>query len=92
MQIPPNEVLHTMSQKPNPTKCNPPAQADKIKVEEHRNVFCRDYNSCTDLAARKDWLAFSCTKCPHFARDKAPSATAFARNQPGIGQQFPSGG
>jgi hypothetical protein len=57
-------------------------RAEQFRIEEHRNVHCRHYSTCVDVAVRKDWDSFTCAKCPLFQQDKAPHADAYAFNQP----------
>lgn len=45
-------------------------------------MHCRFYGGCIDVAVKKDWDSFTCSKCPLFQEDKAPGADAYAFNQP----------
>ncbi|AFE03644.1 MULTISPECIES: hypothetical protein [Corallococcus] len=67
---------------PRPTKFHLPLRADTFSIEEHRNVHCRFYGGCIDVAVRQDWESFTCAKCPLFQQDKAPGASSFAFTQP----------
>lgn len=67
---------------PRPTKFRLPMQADHFSIEEHRNVHCRHYSACIDVAVREDWDSFTCANCPLFQQDKAPGADSYAFNQP----------
>ncbi|WP_375743050.1 hypothetical protein NR800_31565 [Corallococcus interemptor] len=67
---------------PRPTKFHLPLRADTFSIEEHRNVHCRFYGGCIDVAVRQDWESFTCAKCPLFHEDKAPGASSFAFTQP----------
>ncbi|XXF78917.1 hypothetical protein P2318_03920 [Myxococcaceae bacterium GXIMD 01537] len=57
-------------------------RADHFRIEEHRNVHCRHYGTCIDVAVREDWGGFTCAQCPLFQQDAAPRADSFAFNQP----------
>jgi len=35
-------------------------------VSEHRNLDCARYDQCLDLAVKKNWKGFSCSRCPIF--------------------------
>ncbi len=39
---------------------------DQVK----RNVFCRNYNECLNLAINKKWPGFSCQKCECYEQEK----------------------
>ncbi|MBI3181425.1 MAG: hypothetical protein HYZ28_04725 [Myxococcales bacterium] len=52
------------------------------ELPEHRNLFCRHYDSCLDFAVRQGWLDWTCESCPLLAHTPRPSATSLARNQP----------
>lgn len=67
---------------PRPTKFHPPLRAETFSIEDHRNVHCRFYGGCIDVAVRQDWESFTCAKCPLFQQDKAPGASAYAFTQP----------
>jgi hypothetical protein len=67
---------------PRPTASHQPLHSDRIRIEEHRNVHCRHYSGCVDVAVRKDWESFTCARCPLMQADKAPGADAYAFNQP----------
>ncbi|CAM4526600.1 hypothetical protein HRD49_38445 [Corallococcus exiguus] len=67
---------------PRPTKFHLPLRADTFSIEDHRNVHCRFYGGCIDVAVRQDWESFTCAKCPMFQQDKAPGASSFAFTQP----------
>ena len=53
----------------------------------HRAVWCLQYGSCLDLAAREDWASWSCLRCPLWHQAKRPDvADASARRiDPGPG-------
>ncbi len=68
--------------KPNPTELRLPMWADHHRVEDYRNVHCRHYSACVDVAVHEDWDSFTCAKCPLFRQDRAPGADAYAFNQP----------
>lgn len=67
---------------PRPTAFRLPLRADQFRIEEHRNVHCRFYSACVDVAVKEDWDSFTCAKCPLFHEDKAPGADSYAFNQP----------
>ncbi|MBN8229502.1 MULTISPECIES: hypothetical protein [Corallococcus] len=67
---------------PRPTKFHLPLRADSFSIEEYRNVHCRFYGGCIDVAVRQDWESFTCAKCPLFQQDKAPGASSYAFTQP----------
>jgi hypothetical protein len=67
---------------PRPTPFHPPLRAETFSIEEHRNVHCRFYGGCIDVAVREDWESFTCAKCPMFQQDKAPGASSYAFTQP----------
>ena len=67
---------------PRPTAFHLPMRADNFSIEEHRNVHCRHYSACIDVAVRQDWDSFTCAKCPLFRQDSAPGADAYAYDQP----------
>lgn len=67
---------------PRPTAFRLPRRADQFSIEEHRNVHCRHYSACVDVAVHEDWESFTCAKCPLFQEDKAPGAVSYAFNQP----------
>ncbi|MGE6756876.1 hypothetical protein D7X55_31355 [Corallococcus sp. AB049A] len=67
---------------PRPTKFHPPLRAETFSIEDHRNVHCRFYGGCIDVAVRQDWESFTCAKCPLFQQDKAPGASSYAFTQP----------
>lgn len=68
--------------KPHPSRWRPPLWAEQNHVEEHRDVHCRFYARCIDVAVRADWEGFSCQKCPLFHQDAAPRAEDYAFDQP----------
>ncbi len=68
--------------KPNPTALRIPMWADHHRVEDYRNVHCRNYTQCIDTAVRENWDGFSCQKCPLFKQDSSPGADRLAFNQP----------
>lgn len=45
-------------------------------VDEVRNVFCACYESCLDLAVKKNWRSWSCAGCPLFDKDASQKPTA----------------
>ncbi|WP_426756876.1 hypothetical protein [Myxococcus sp. Y35] len=67
---------------PRPTEFRLPLRAESFSIDEHRNVHCRFYGGCIDVAVKKDWDSFTCAKCPLFHEDRAPGASAYAFNQP----------
>ena len=68
--------------KPHPTALRAPVWADQYRVEDYRNVNCRYYSQCVDVAVREDWEGFTCRKCALFRRDAAPGAASYAFDQP----------
>ncbi len=39
---------------------------DQVK----RNVFCKNYNECLNLAISKKWPGFSCQQCESYEQEK----------------------
>lgn len=37
-------------------------------ASKHRNLDCKRYDKCLDLAIKKNWVSFSCCKCPVFKK------------------------
>ena len=52
-------------------------------VEEIRNVFCACYESCLDVAVKKNWRSWSCASCPLLNRESSqkPTAEKFAHRR-----------
>ena len=49
---------------------------------ETRNVFCRSYDSCLDLAVKKNWRSWTCGKCPLLAHEsEKPTPDKFAHRR-----------
>jgi hypothetical protein len=46
---------------PNPTRCH--RIEDPELAASARHLDCQTYNTCLDLAARKDWRGFHCGGC-----------------------------
>lgn len=44
-----------------------PARAVEELHRVHRNVFCKHYDRCLDLALRRAWKSFSCERCQCFS-------------------------
>ena len=51
-------------------------------LNESRNVFCRSYDSCLDLAVKKNWRSWTCAKCPLIAHEaEKPTPEKFAHRR-----------
>lgn len=50
--------------KPNPTELRLPMWADHHRVEDYRNVHCRQYAMCIDAAVREDWGGLQLPEVP----------------------------
>jgi hypothetical protein len=54
----------------------------QAELNEQRNVFCPQYSGCLNAALARGWEDFSCRECAFFSRDTAPTAAAYALQQP----------
>lgn len=52
-------------------------------VEEARNVFCACYESCLDVAVKKNWRSWTCARCPFMASENSqkPTAASYAHRR-----------
>jgi hypothetical protein len=41
-------------------------------VSSHRNLYCVHYDSCLDVAVKRDWDSWTCGNCPLFTVHDAP--------------------
>jgi hypothetical protein len=49
---------------------------------EVRNVFCRSYDGCLDLAVKKNWRSWTCGKCPLLSCEtEKPTPDKFAHRR-----------
>lgn len=46
--------------RPSPRSAVLPIEA----VDAHRDIWCRHYDGCLDVAVRRDWSSWSCASCP----------------------------
>ncbi len=54
---------------------NPIRASRKLKAPQApRNVLCRHYNHCLDIAIEKGWDAFSCSQCSDYALEAGGDA------------------
>lgn len=54
------EVVRLHYPRPSPRSAVLPIEA----VDAHRDIWCRHYDGCLDVAVRKDWRSWSCASCP----------------------------
>lgn len=47
-----------------------------------RLVFCPLYQDCLDVAVKRGWEDFTCSRCPLARQQTAPSAASLATRQP----------
>jgi len=52
--------------KPTPSELTSPINPDR-GVEGHRNLFCGCYDNCLDVAVKRAWNSWTCTRCTLFA-------------------------
>ncbi len=70
-----------MPQQPLPTPLTGPFGLER-SVEEHRNLYCFNYDRCLSQAVKEGWLGWSCTHCGYFMdRTKDPQARQFAHER-----------
>ncbi len=69
-----------MEPKPNPVQLAP-GRFDGGDVT-HRNVFCPHYDGCLDVAVKRGWADFTCTRCELFRKTPPPSAVELSFDQP----------
>lgn len=71
--------LRVMGARPRatPTPCS--RSLLEREIEEHRAIWCTDYDDCLDHAADRQWPAWSCAKCPWMGVDDAARADGEAR-------------
>ena len=52
-------------------------------VEEVRNVFCACYETCLDVAVKKNWRSWTCARCPLLSTEQSqkPTADKFAHRR-----------
>jgi len=55
-----SKVVHLHYPRPSPRRSVLPIEA----VDAHRDIWCRHYDSCLDVAARRGWISWSCASCP----------------------------
>lgn len=69
--------------KPRPVALPAALKAD-VAVDEIRNLYCSYYAGCIDVAVKKGWESFTCTKCHYFKKKdgEQPHVRDFAFNQP----------
>jgi hypothetical protein len=48
-----------------PVRYSAVESCDKVR----RNVFCRSYSDCLNLAIRKKWPGFSCERCTSYEQE-----------------------
>lgn len=68
--------------KPRPTALKKVVRAD-APISEFRNLYCRHYGACIDVAVRAGWESFTCARCPFFHTGAKPEASEHAFDQPG---------
>jgi hypothetical protein len=44
----------------------------EVTVSAHRNLYCVHYDSCLDVAVKRDWDSWTCGACPLFSVHDAP--------------------
>ena len=60
---------------PNPVECPEMVTGDASSL---RNLYCPQYGSCLEFAARKGWRNLSCRECALDVGTKGPGATQWA--------------
>lgn len=51
-------------------------------LDEVRNVFCACYETCLDVAVKKNWRSWTCGACPLLAeQSQKPTAEKFANRR-----------
>ena len=74
------EVKHVILPTPSESKMNERGQA----VDEVRNVFCACYETCLDVAVKKNWRSWTCSGCPLLAeQSQKPTADRYANRRIG---------
>lgn len=64
-----------------PTPTRVPA-GSRTAGEVQRLVFCASYQDCLDLAVRRGWEDWTCSRCLLAPLAATPSAASFATRQP----------
>lgn len=54
------EVVRLHYPRPSPRSAVLPIEA----VDAHRDIWCRHYDGCLDVAVRRGWSSWSCAACP----------------------------
>ena len=52
----------------NPDECEP---FERYEAEDHRNLYCNQYENCLDRAIELEWKSFSCQRCYRFQYRKS---------------------
>lgn len=55
-----SDIVALRSPRPSPLQRTIPETA----VDRHRDVWCRHYDGCLDVAVRRGWSSWSCASCP----------------------------
>ncbi len=69
-----------MTEKPRPTELKVPIGPDR-RIEEHRNLFCAQYDGCLDEAVKQGWNGWTCAQCNLFAVAPAPRLADYAERR-----------
>ena len=54
------KVVQLYHPRPKPRNALLPIEA----VDAHRDIWCRHYDGCLDVAVRRGWISWSCASCP----------------------------
>lgn len=55
-----SKVVRLHYPRPSPRSALLPIEA----VDAHRDIWCRHYDGCLDVAVRRGWISWSCASCP----------------------------
>lgn len=55
-----SDIVALRSPRPSPLDEVLPIEA----VDAHRDIWCRHYDGCLDVAVRRGWISWSCASCP----------------------------
>lgn len=62
-----SELVQIHHPRPSPRSAVLPIEA----VDAHRDIWCRHYDGCLDVAVRKDWISWSCASCPLMGKEQS---------------------
>src|SRR5690606_24413002 len=55
-----SKVVQLHQPRPSPRSAVLPIEA----VDAHRDILCRHYDGCLDVAVQRGWISWSCSACP----------------------------